>query len=256
MRPILLLLFLLLPAVVLAQPAPSGGSCPANATCKAKQFSLLAGNKLCLNSTTCTDIISASATTAGMLFNSAVTNAGTNVAYIFDTTNVLSGNTLIASFKSGGTQQLSIDNAGQILGTFATPQKINMSSGANGISLSTGSVGGGSVVVLDSGSNQFFAVTATGISTGSVTNPVPVVHAAQTTSPVAMEFARTAASAGGVLAVTFATAFNTAPACTCSDENAVPVVCGISVAPTINGVTFAITAARADTLDWQCIGLK
>ncbi len=97
-------------------------------------------------------------------------------------------------------------------------------------------------------------ITAAG--TGVTANPVPVVHAAQTTSAVAMEFGRSAATAGGALAVTFATAFGAAPSCVCTDENAVPVICGITTAPSTTAVTFSITAARADTVDWQCIGAK
>lgn len=63
------------------------------------------------------------------------------------------------------------------------------------------------------------------------------------------------ATAGGVLAVTFSPAFRTAPrSCTCTDVNATPVTCGISTAQTTAGVTFTIGAARADVVNWCCVG--
>lgn len=51
-----LFILALLPAVALAQPAPPSGGSNCNkvsAACRATQFNLLAGNKLCLDSTTC-----------------------------------------------------------------------------------------------------------------------------------------------------------------------------------------------------------
>lgn len=85
-------------------------------------------------------------------------------------------------------------------------------------------------------------------------NPVPMIHNAQTANPVAMEFGRTAAT-GGVLAVTFATAFGAAPSCVCVIEAAVPVACGITTAPSTTAVTFT-AGAGTDVIDWHCTGLK
>ena len=247
------LLSLLLPALVQAQPFP-GGACSLSATCAAKRFSLNAGNLLCLNRTACTTTVSASATTAGMVLNSGVANSGTNAAYTFGTTNALSGSTNLAAFINGGTTKLRIDDDGQILGTFATPQLINMAYGANGIQLATGSSGGGDVVVTDSGGNVFMKVGSATIAQGAANNPVPVLHAAQSTAAQAMEHGKTAATAGA-LAVTFATAFASAPTCTCVITAAVPVACGITTAANTTSVTFT-AGAGTDVINWICIGAK
>lgn len=267
-------LLLLLPALALAQPAPSGGACSLSATCAAKKFSLKAGNQLCLNSTTCTTWIQASTSTGGMRLNSGLTNAGSNAAYSFDTTNALSGNTLILNVGQGGVQKLTVGNDGTIttlgnftlstgalLGGWGTPQKIDMNSGSNGIRLASGTVGGGDITFGDLGGTNWAHVSASGLFVYSSESPVVITHAAQSgiggaTNGVAMEFGHTAASAGGVLAVSFATAFGVAPACTCADNNATPVPCGVTTTASTTAVTFSITSARADSLDWQCIGVK
>ena len=94
---------LCLPSAALAQAVPNNCR-TASATCQARQFNLLAGKKLCLNSTTCTTTVSASATTAGMLFNSGTTDTA-NPSYIFDTTSDYSGSSLKAySWRSNGTE--------------------------------------------------------------------------------------------------------------------------------------------------------
>lgn len=262
--------------------------------------------------------------------------------------------------------------SGNILGTFATPQLINMSYGANGIQLATGSAAGGEVIFTDVGNNEYGTVssagftvpsgkgfgiadvpgtfginrstntmrfaasggdfqfsdnsvnqlllTATvatfpaivssgtymqssqgyaapggtpasqgvqfsgsnvimnvpvdgaqhiwaaasglrfaqlssaGLSTAAAGNPVPVVHAGQTTAAQAMEFGKTAAT-GGSLAVTFATAFASAPTCTCTHQAAVPLACGITTAANTTSVTFT-AGAGTDVINWICIGAK
>jgi hypothetical protein len=65
-------------------------------------------------------------------------------------------------FSSGGCnsakatcrgESLTLYSPATIMGTFATPQKINMSYGANGIALFTGSVTGGDIAFGDSAAN-------------------------------------------------------------------------------------------------------
>lgn len=107
------LLALLLPAIALAQPIPNNCTNP-SAACQSKKFKLLAGNTLCFNSTTCTDTISASTTTAGMLFNSGVSNSGTNAAYNFDTTNALSGTTLLLNLANQGVSEFTVSQGGTL----------------------------------------------------------------------------------------------------------------------------------------------
>lgn len=114
MRTLLILFALLLPAAVLAQPAPSG-ACSISATCKASKFVLLEGKKLCLNGTTCTTWIAGDSTSHGMDFNSNVTNSGTNAAYLYNTTNALSGSTNLLVLQNQGTTKFTLDNAGDII---------------------------------------------------------------------------------------------------------------------------------------------
>ncbi len=248
--------YILSPEVFESQPAPSGG-CPVNSTCKASKFSLLAGHQLCLNSTTCSSTIKANSSTLAPTIISGAVNGASAVGIILDTsTSYSTAGSKLLSIRNGGTEKLAVDKDGKILGTFATPQLIDMSYAANGIKLSTGSVGGGDVVITDTNGTLFAHVASALITVGAAENPVPIVHAAQIATAVAMEFGRSAASGGGVLAISFATAFASAPSCVCTDENAVPVVCGISTAPTGSGVTFSITIARADNLDWHCTGPK
>lgn len=151
--------------------------------------------------------------------------------------------------------------AGIIQGGFATPQKIDMNAGANGIRFATGSVLGGDVYISDLGGTTYAHSSNNGFFIYGSESPVVITHAAQSgigggTNGVALEFGRVAAAGTGILAVSFATAFGAVPSCDCTDENAVPVTCGITVAPSVSAVTFAITSARADFLDWRCIGVK
>lgn len=235
-------LLLLLPALALAQGYKPSAS-----------FKLLAGSQVCFNSATCTDTIAASASTGGMVLNSGVANSGSNVGYILDTTTSLAAARAIISLRAGGVEEAQLNGIGQ---WFTTLGYLNPN-GNNGMAFS----GGTTVISAFSGTNvttngaNSASFGATGITALSG-NPVPMVHLAQTSAAVAMEFGRSAAAGTGLLAVTFATAFGTAPACACVDENATPVLCGISVAPTTTAVTFFIPSARADTLDWQCNGLK
>lgn len=247
-------------SAALAQPAPpsGGGNCAkVSATCKAGKFSLVAGSQLCLNSTTCSSILKADATTLAPTLISGTANGSTAVGIILDTATAFSTTgAKILSIRTAGVEKLSIDKDGHILGTFATPQFIDMAFGSNGIKLATGSTAGGDIYLTDKDGQIFLHANKNQITAQSAENPVPVVHVAQTANPVAMEFGRGTASAGGVLAVTFATAFGSTPSCVCLDENAVPVACGITVAPNTTGVTFAVLAVRADSVDWQCIGAK
>lgn len=184
-------------------------------------------------------------------------SGGTDVGHLFTTRVVYSAaGSLLMAVANNGVLKLSVNKDGKLLGTFATPQYLDLSYGANGIGFRTGSVLGGEYMFADSGGNPFFHVASMGVDVGAAGNPVPVVHAAQTTSPVALEFAKGTASAGGVLAVSFATAFGAAPTCICVDQNAVPVVCGITTPATTAGVTFSLTVARADTVAWQCLGAR
>lgn len=273
-------LLLLLPALALAQPVSNNCQSP-SATCKAKNFVINTGGSLLPPADLGASLGSATkrfltlyaqslrdgnsvnrmlfVSAQGTIYTSAVADGATAVGHIFNMTNTLttSGAALACFYNGGASKQLCIDKDGKILGVFgATPQFIDMAYGSNGIQLRTGSAGGGDITFSDAGGNLMLHSSVSQITQGSVENPVPVVHQAQTGSAVAIEFGRTAASAGGALAVSFATAFASAPSCRCTDENAVPVVCGITTAPSVSAVTFSVTVARADTLDWMCIGAK
>lgn len=172
----------------------------------------------------------------------------------------------LISLANNGTEKFWIGSGGDVeTGTF-------MSTGANGY----GTAGGdgtaqgmafsgsdtqvnavaGNNVFLRSSSGTFLRANAAGIVQGTALNPMVVVHSAQTGSPVAMEFGSGTASAGGALAVTFATAFAIAPNCVCNDQNAAPAACGVSSAASTTAVTFTIGSARADTVQWHCQGNK
>lgn len=59
-----------------------------------------------------------------------------------------------------------------VLGTFATPQKIDMAYGANGIKISTGSAGGGSVFVTDKDTNVWAEFNANGMEIAGTSRSV------------------------------------------------------------------------------------
>lgn len=288
------LLLALLPVLALAQPAPSGGgsgNCgKPSATCQSKHFIITTGGDLLPPSDLGASLGSASkrfvsifaatfkdgaslnrlifSTAQGNTYVGGIPDGASAVGHLLNTSDSLttSGAKLV-SFQNASVEKASIDKDGD----YITSGFISASSGfgqagtggaSQGMQFSGSSTfivggGAGALVQLNDNSGSIYAkFGTTGITTASVNNPVPVVHAAQTTSAVAMEFGRSAASVGGALAVSFATAFASAPSCTCLDENAVPVACGITSAPTTAGVTFAVLAARADTVDWQCIGAK
>lgn len=234
-------LLFLLPSLALAQPAP-GGSCK-------------------LNSTQCTAAKNTSGTNTGDVtlatFGAVPAAAGASLSGQVLTLQPADGThgggiSLLAQTMGAGDKLF----GGKLLGTFTVAQYIDLSYNGDSIKFATGTGSGGDFQFSDRFSNNFLDVDVTGLVVGSVRNPVPVIHVAQTGSPVAMEFGRTAASAAGALTVTFATAFAAAPTCVCTDENAVPVICGITTAPTTTAVVLGITAARADTIDWHCHGLK
>lgn len=175
------------------------------------------------------------------------TKSDTNVTYTTSGDN-------IHCFYNAGVLKACVNKDGTFVGNAVS---LNSALSQGIFPSGTSTVVTGNIVYLNTNAGGNLArLQTTGIDTDSVNNPVPVVHAAQTTSPVAMEFGRSAASAGGALAVTFSTAFASAPSCVCTDENAVPVICGITTAPSVSAVTFSITVARADTLDWHCTGAK
>jgi hypothetical protein len=262
MRALVLISALLVPAFALAQPIAPNCSSPSTA-CKASKFSLVAGKLLCLNSTTCSDTIKADSTTAGMVFNSGVANSGTNVAYVLSTTNLLSGTTQLFSVRNQGTDKAYIDKDGWITGAgFGIVNGIPFGQGFTFSGSNSSVVSGGDafLVGFSSQSGLSYGSAAAGgfwaNGSNSTGDPVPSVHGAQTHSAQAMEFSSATASAGGALAVSFATAFASAPVCTCADQNAAPVSCGISTTATTSGVTFTIGSARADTVKWICVGAR
>ncbi len=107
------------------------------------------------------------------------------------------------------------------------------------------------------GTNDLVSVTTAGaMDTASTISSnllkVPVVHGSGTAAQ-AIESGSGAATAA-TLAVTFGTAFATAPNCVCADTNAVPVPCGISVAADTTSVSFK--AVGTDTIQWICIGAR
>lgn len=191
----------------------------------------------------------------GTIYVDGLTASGgaTDVANIFNT-HVIWTDGRIACFSNAGTEKLCITYQGKIAGTWATPQLIDMSSGGNGIRLSTGTNLGGDIFMGDLFNNNFLHVQNSGLTQGTVENPVPVVHQAQTGSPVAMEFGKAAAT-GGALAVTFATAFASAPTCNCTGTNASASGCVISTPQNTTTVTFTF-GAGTDVIDWQCTGAK
>lgn len=278
MRRALAFLAFLASFAALAQPISNNCTLP-NATCKAKHFVLATGGDLLppsdlgaslgSSSKRFTSIFAATVKDGSsinrLIWNSAAgdvyvdgfaaTGGATDIAHLFNT-HVTWTNGRLACFENSGTEELCIGYDGKIRGTFTTPQTIDMSYASNGIKLSTGSTAGGDIYLTDKDGVIFLHANKNQITAQSVENPIPVVHVAQTANPVAMEFGHSAASGAGALAVTFATAFGAAPTCVCTDENAVPVVCGATTAASTTGVTFSVTVARADTLDWYCIGTK
>lgn len=286
------LLLALLPALALAQPAPpSGSNCgKPSATCQSKHFIITTGGDLLPPSDLGASLGSASkrfvsifaatfkdgasvnrlifSTAQGNTYVGGIPDGASAVGHLLNTSDSLttSGAKLV-SFQNASVEKASVDKDGNLItGGFVSATsgfgQASLGGASQGMQFSGSStfiVGGGNGALVQLGDNSgniYAKFGTTGITTASVNNPVTVVHAAQTTSAVAMEFGRTAASAGGALTVTFATAFAAAPSCVCTDENAVPVICGITTAPTTGAVVLGITAARADTLDWTCIGLK
>lgn len=155
------------------------------------------------------------------------------------------------------TGAVTLSTSGKLFGVWGgTPQFIDMAWGSNGVQIRTASPAGGDISLADSNGTFFMHASANALTQGGAENPVPVFHAAKSSTPKAMEADRTAAAGTGLLVVAFSTVFDSAPSCHCTDENAAPAVCGISVAPTTSGVTFYAGSARADTLDWYCIGDK
>lgn len=150
--------------------------------------------------------------------------------------------------------------AANTTGTFNITTATSDGSSAVGFTLNTNNSlanASAKLVSFQNGSSEKASIDATGnVKAGGGSNPVPVVHSGQTTSPVAVEYGRSASTSGGVLAVTFSNAFGSAPVCTCVDNNAAPVSCGISTASSTTAVTFTIGSARVDSVSWQCFGAK
>jgi hypothetical protein len=63
------------------------------------------------------------------------------------------------------------------------------------------------------------------------------------------------AGTAGVLNVTFTTAFTNVPSCVCSDQQAVPLVCGVT-AVTTAGAAFAAVGGGTERIHWNCTGVK
>lgn len=273
-----LALLVFLPALALAQPVSN--NCKfASATCQAKHFVLSTGGDLLPPSDLGASLGSASkrftsvfaatfkdgssvnrlifSTAQGNTYVGAVVDGASAIGHQFNTVNALSttGSKLV-NFQNSSTEKSFIRFDGALCGVFTNPQCIDMNYGSNGIRLTTGSTAGGDIYMADKDGQEFLHANKDQITAQSLHNPVPVVHVAQTANPVAMEFGRSAAAGTGLLAVTFATAFGGTPSCVCTDENATPTACGITVAPSTSAVTFYAGAARADTVDWQCSGAK
>lgn len=273
----------MLPALALAQG--TSNNCKfVSATCQAKNFIISAGGSLVPPSDLGASLGSASkrflsvfaatfkdgnsvnrlifSSAQGNVYVGAAPNGVSAISHLFNTTAAYStAGAKLASFQNNTVEKLFIDKDGKIGGSFATPQLIDMSAGANGIRLSTGSTLGGDIYLSDLGGTTYAHASNSGLFIYSSESPAVITHAAQSgigsgTNGVATEFGRAAAAGTGILAVTFATAFGTVPSCTCADENAVPVGCGISTAPSTTAVSFQVLAVRADTVDWFCIGVK
>lgn len=284
----LALLALMVPALAMAQPI-SGGNCGnPSSQCRALKFRLLQGNQLCLDSSTCSSTIKADGTTDGLVLTSGVANSGTNPAHILDTTNSMTGSTLLLSVRNQGSEVTKIDingkvtasggvlagaagvttsgNPGFFYGTsssgpadFAGSQSDGASAiGARIGSMNTLSNAAAKLVVVSNNMSgtpndkAYFDLNGL-LFTGSAFDPVPGVHHANAAAAQAIERARAAATAN-VLAVTFSTAFASAPICTCTDENASAVACAISTAANTTSVSFKGGGGATDTIDWICIG--
>lgn len=167
MKWLLALALFLFPAWCLAQPV-SPNCTTVNASCQAKKFRLIAGNSLCFNSATCTDTIAASATTGGMLFNSGVANSGTNAAYNFDTTNALSGSTLLLNVANHGVSEFTIGQGGSVVAAGGGMFFGNLQT-QNNLLIGTGALvyGGGTTIFTGGGPDGAAAV---GVRIGSGLN--------------------------------------------------------------------------------------
>ncbi len=111
MTRLLVCMLSLLPALALAQPTAPNCDAP-NAICRARRFSLLAGNALCLNSTACTTTLKADSTTKGVVVTAGIANSGTNTALVVNTSGAISGSTQLASFQNNGTEKFAVQDDG------------------------------------------------------------------------------------------------------------------------------------------------
>lgn len=125
---------------------------------------------------------------------------------------------------------------------------------ANALTIS-GSAAASPVTLTATGSDTNISVNNVPKGSGSLRNngdPMPGVHAAQTTAQISIEFG-TATLVAGSKAVTFATAFSIAPKCTCSDTSGSVLACVHGGAST-TAVTFS--GISTDSVDWICIGAR
>jgi hypothetical protein len=97
-------------------------------------------------------------TLATGVVNSSVADGASAVAHEFDTATLSTAGAKIASFRNANSEKLAIDKDGKLLGTFATPQTIDMSYGGNGIKFSSGSGSGGGFYFTDRFDNVFAEV--------------------------------------------------------------------------------------------------
>lgn len=85
------------------------------------------------------------------IVTSSVADGASAVAFTATSASLTTAGAKLWSWKNSATEKLSVDKDGKLAGTFATPQKIDLSYGANGIGFYTGSVAGGDIAFLDSG---------------------------------------------------------------------------------------------------------
>lgn len=289
MRSATLLVFFV-SSMALAQPVSNNCRYP-NAACQALKFRLVQGNTLCLNSTTCTTTIAADSSTGAMTFTSGVANAaGSARNFVFNTVSTMDTADKVLDVQNHGSSLFNIIGVGVasfssdlvISGTvkpFGSVGIVGTSSNPLGIASQVADSGSATGLFLGGSVNTFTTSGAkilkfcNPLNGGTCTekanvskdgdffanggaDPVPAFHTANQSVAQSIERGGATSTAGGVLAVSFNTSFGSAPTCVCADQNASPVSCGISTTSTTSGVTFTIGSARADPVQWICIGNK
>lgn len=135
------------------------------------------------------------------------------------------------------------------------------SSGANYWDI-RGSTTTNPLLATATGSDSNISINIIPKGTGALKNnsdPVPAVHASQSTAQQSIEFG--AATLDGAtpaaVTVTFATAFSAAPKCQCTTIDSTGAEnCTLNAAPGTSSVTFNGGAASTKVIDWFCIGAR